>query len=116
MLWTQWARPAGYSTGICDRVDIWLQNTGTTTWSPAEIGIGYCWGGACTMAGYLPRQVIPGDDLLVPMTVGHGSGSLYIDLYYKPAWQPWFGDAWPRQLVSSFTVVRSCRYLPAINR
>ena len=120
VLWTQWARPAGYSNGICSQVDLWLHNTGTTTWQPTEIGVGYCWGGTCTMAGYLPRQVLPGADLLVPLTVGPGSGSLYIDLYYKPAGQnspTWFGPTtWPRQFIGSFTVVRSCRYLPAIER
>ncbi len=119
VLWTQWARPSGYPTGLCSRVDLWLHNTGTSTWSPAEIGVGYCWGATCTMAGYLPRQVLPGKDLLIPLTVGPGAGYLYIDLYYKPAGQgspTWFGSAWPRQFIGNFTVVRSCRYLPAIER
>ena len=119
VLWTQWARPSGYPTGLCSRVDVWLHNTGTTTWQPTEIGVGYCWGATCSMAGYLPRQVTPGADLLIPLTVGPGSGNLYIDLYYKPVGQGspiWFGAAWPRQLIGSFTVVRSCRYLPAIER
>ena len=119
VLWTQWARPSGYPTGLCSRVDVWLHNTGTTTWQPTEIGVGYCWGATCSMAGYLPRQVIPGADLLIPLTVGPGAGYLYIDLYYKPVGQgspTWFGPAWPRQLIGNFTVVRSCRYLPAIER
>ena len=120
VLWTQWARPSGYPTGLCSRVDLWLHNTGTTTWQPTEVGVGYCWGTTCTMAGYLPRQVIPGADLLIPLTVGPGSGYLYIDLYYKPYYQSsptWFGPtAWQRQFIGNFTTVRSCRYLPAIER
>lgn len=120
VLWTQWARPSGYPTGLCSRVDLWLHNTGTATWQPNEIGVGYCWGTTtCTTAGYLPRQVLPGKDLLIPLIVGPGSGNLYIDLYYKPAGQgspTWFGPAWSRQLIGNFTVVRSCRYLPAIER
>ncbi len=126
VLQVKWSRPRGYPNGICSRIEVWLQNTGTTTWYGADqgyygqqVGIGYCWnGGPCAKAGYLPKTIEPGHDLWVTLLVppGSGSGDLQIDLYrqmfyeYDPAW---FSLDWPRQGIGTFSAVPNyCTRLP----
>ena len=123
-LYLNWARPPAFPNGICNRITVWLHNTGTGEWLGAdrniydrEIGIGYCWGQSCFTAGYLPQSVVPGKDQLVSLTIQPGSGELRIDLY-KKSWNEstptWFGAsaAWPRPLVGVFDTVRSCARFP----
>jgi hypothetical protein len=105
-----------------------LQNTGTETWGPHQVGIGYCWGSVCHPLGYLSEATSVALGAVWPsqgemgLWVEPGVGELSLDLYYHPPWQPW--DAWfssdqslpwfrqsLQRVVSAF-----CRHLPFINR
>ncbi len=127
-LYLNWARPPAFPNGICNRIMVWLHNTGTGEWLGAdrdiydrEIGIGYCWGQSCFTAGYLPQSVVPSKDQLVSLTIQPGSGELRIDLYKKSWYEStptWFSAnaAWPRQLVGNFDTVRGCVRYPYITK
>jgi hypothetical protein len=124
-----WARPRSYPDGICSRIEVWLQNSGTSPWYGADqgylgqqIGPGYCWNGACTPTGYLPRTVAPGQDLRLTVLLPpwSGSGELRLDLYHRLWNEPqptWFGPTWPRQYVGTFSAVPGhCARLPLLKK
>jgi len=125
VLQVKWSRPIGYPDGICSRIEVWLQNTGTGVWYGADqgyygqqVGIGYCWNGTCAKAGYLPRTIESGRALWVTLIVPpwSGSGELQIDLYRQWFYESnptWFGYAWPHQVVGVFDAVPGhCTHLP----
>jgi hypothetical protein len=129
VLQVAWARPRGYPDGICSRIEVWLQNSGTSPWYGADqgylgqqIGLGYCWNGVCTPTGYLPRTVAPGQDLRVTLFLPpwSGPGELRLDLYHRLWNEPqptWFGAAWPRQYVGTFSAVPGhCARLPLLQK
>ena len=131
VLQVKWSRPGGDSAGICSRIEVWLQNTGITTWYGAngvssKVGLGYCWnGGACVPAGYLPSNVALGGDLWATLVVppGSGNGELQIAVYrqewYGYYWSApiWFSPDWPRQGIGTFSAGPTyCTRLPLIKR
>ncbi|MBM4459599.1 MAG: hypothetical protein FJ011_17870 [Chloroflexi bacterium] len=123
-----WARPRGDPSGICGQLEVWLHNSGITTWYDAQdgyyaqqVGLGYCWNGVCTAAGLLPQAVAPGGDVRVALWLppGSGAGQLELDLYWQAESDPrvWFSPAWPRQLIGVFSAVAGhCARLPLLTR